>query len=290
MTPFQRKQIAQEALAAALQIRQKKKLPYTEPISAYELAEELRVEVKFVDIPSLEEVYFNSTRPRIYISSHRPSGRQVYSCAHGVAHHVFGDGTRLHEFIERRSRAEASDPIEFRAQCFAGFLLMPRPAVLQAFESRGLLPGNCSPADLYAIAGFFGVGYTSLVYHLQVGLKILTSVQADALSKCRLSDIKRCLVGQPVMEDVFVVDTHWIGRPIDVQVGDRICVPDGFSSDGNVLESMTDLQNSRLFRASRPGVGRVSDPITGWTNYVRVRRRSYIGFATYRHMEDPDFE
>lgn len=289
MTPFQRKQIVQDALTAALQTRQKRKIAYSDPISIYDLAEELKMEVQFVDIPSLEEVYLNSKKPQILISSHRPAGRQVYSCAHGIAHHIFGDGSQLHEFIEKRSKAEASDPIEFRAQCFAGFLLMPRPAVIQAFQSRGLVLGRCSPIDLYEIAGFFGVGYTSLIYHLQLGLKMLNSVQAEEFSGSKLSEMKCRLVGQSVTEDVFVVNSRWRGRPIDMQVGDRVCVPAGFQIDENLLELQVELPNMNVFRASRPGVARLCDPANEWTNFVRVRRRSYVGFATYRHMEDPDF-
>src|SRR5258708_4172699 len=92
-----RKDLAREALTAALEIRKNKIKNLVDPICVYDLAEELKIEVRFADIPSLEGMYSSAPRPAIILGSERPAGRRVYTCGHELAHHVFGPGTRVEQ-------------------------------------------------------------------------------------------------------------------------------------------------------------------------------------------------
>src|SRR6266850_654769 len=92
-----RKELAREALAAALQLRTSKGRNLVDPICIYDFAEELQIELRFADIPSLEGMYSNAPRPAIIIGAERPAGRRVYTCGHEIGHHRFGHGTRVDE-------------------------------------------------------------------------------------------------------------------------------------------------------------------------------------------------
>src|SRR4051794_12498608 len=80
-------ELAREALRQALQARTRQKLELTDAIAIFDVTERLGIEeVRFVDIPSLEELYWKDER-KILVSSHRPAGRQAFNCAHGLGHH-----------------------------------------------------------------------------------------------------------------------------------------------------------------------------------------------------------
>jgi len=53
-------------------------------------------------------------------------------------------------------------------------------------------------------------------------------------------------------------------------------------------EATTHLKADLVMR--QHGVGQLHDEQTGWSSYVRVRKRSYIGRSIFRHLEDPDDE
>ena len=50
------------------------------------------------------------------------------------------------------SEASRFEPEEFMAQSFAGFLLMPKLAVCNAFKVRGWNPAQSSPEQIYRIS------------------------------------------------------------------------------------------------------------------------------------------
>ena len=155
--------LARQALRAALGFRQRYGYKLWEPVSPYDVAARLRVEVRFVDIPSLEGMYLKCTpEPTILLPSDRPAGRQTFSCAHEAGHHEFSNGSRIDEYFDLGAPVARFDPVEFMADTFAGFLLMPKVAVEHGFAARGLRLATCTPEQIYIVAGWLGVGYETL--------------------------------------------------------------------------------------------------------------------------------
>ncbi len=271
-------------MAAALRTRLSLGFGLDHAICVYDLAEKLGIEVRFLDIPSMEGMYTSASDPTIIISSLRPPGRRAFTCAHELGHHNRGHGVQIDEFVEQWDKARFN-PKEFEADCFAGALLMPKMAVSKAFAVRGWSMERCTPEQIYMVAGYFGVGYGTLVQHLSSALQVLPDARARALLKVSPRKAQSLLLGWQTTDSVKVVDAHWMGRAVDVELGDLIFVPSGAQSDGACVESSSDVEHGRLFRAARPGIGRL-EAGTAWSAFVRVSRRDYVGRALYRHWEE----
>lgn len=180
------------------------------------------------------------------------------------------------------------DPNEFSADCFAGFLLMPKVAVCRAFASRGWDPSQPTAEQAYVVAGQLGVSYGALIHHLRSAFRLLASKRADELLKTQPKELRAAILGEPVDENFVVVDRSWYGRAVDVQVGDLILTPEPAEMEGACAEPFAHHPRGRLFRTSAPGQGRIHDGM-GWGVFVRASRPGYVGRAVYRHLEDPDY-
>ena len=77
-------------MAEALRVRTRAGLGLEEAVCVYDLAEHLGIEVRFTDIPSMEGMYYLASEPSIILSSLRPPGRRVFTCAHELGHHSNG--------------------------------------------------------------------------------------------------------------------------------------------------------------------------------------------------------
>jgi hypothetical protein len=227
-------------------------------------------------------MYSPEPRPTIILSVERPPGRQRFTCAHEIGHHVFGHGTRIDELED--AAAESWSPEEFVAQRFAAALLMPKLAVESAFAKRGWPIDEPEPQAVFAVAQELGVGYTTLIGHLERTLGRLPSGVGDALRRLRLPRLRNRLAGFDVDQDVVVVDDHWSRRTIDVQVGDVVLLPTTAEVDGRCA-SMVD-RPARHLVAVETGVGTVSVSGGGPPLALRVSRREFTGLARYRHLEE----
>jgi Zn-dependent peptidase ImmA (M78 family) len=283
------KELGREALAAALRLRTATGRSLVEPICIYDLAEELKIELRFADIPSLEGMYSSIPRPAILIGSERPPGRRVYTCAHEIGHHQFGHGTRIDELRCDDGGSLSSGPEEFLAQVFAGFLLMPKLAICSAFIARGWKPAQATEEQIYRISNYFGVTYTGLVQHMTVSLSILSEANAARLLNAKLKDIRGQFISDPKRQ-LVLVDRCWEGRPIDLEVGDLVLAPERIECEGRCLIPVNLTSAGELFEASRPGRDRFSDSSSGWASYVRVSRRNYVGRSIYRHLPEAQDE
>jgi hypothetical protein len=194
------KHLAQAATLKALHVRRTAGCAFWEPLCVYDVAARLGLEVRFFDIPSMEGVYCASANPTIIVSSLRPPGRQAFTCAHEIGHHVFGHGDQYDEMIEQRSKARRLDSQEFQADCFAGALLMPKVVVSRGFSLRGLDPVTASPESFYIIATWLGVGYTTLVYHMRSALRMLATSRAEELLRHRPLVLRSVLRGRECRE------------------------------------------------------------------------------------------
>lgn len=284
------KQLARNAEEAALKMRRSAKISLWAPACVYDLAEHLGIEVIFTDIPSMEGMYRKTDSPLILVSSHRPPGRQAFNCAHELGHHAFKHGFCIDEIINQARSQKSFDPREFLADCFAGFLLMPKSAVSRAFTIRGWDMQSCIPLQYYTIAGWFGVGYGTLISHMSNTLRLIPASSAKELLKLSPKQIRSGHLGTDMSENLVIVDAYWSEQAIDIQVGDLIQLPADVVSEGNYVCFYKQSEHGSLFCGAAPGLGRFYQPSTGWAAYVRVSRRGYAGRSIFRHLEDPDYE
>jgi Zn-dependent peptidase ImmA (M78 family) len=280
--------LARQALLQALTTRKKVGLAPTTPLCPFDLAEKLNIEVRFVDIPSMEGMYVKRIPPLILVAADRPAGRQAFTCAHELGHHEFGHGTRADALDLLSYPSRLSDPDEYIANTFAGFLLMPKTAVMRGFSSRGWTPAKATPEQIYVVAGWLGVSYEALVMHLCHSLQTLSGLQKERLLKATPQRIRQTLTGQRLETPLHIVDLVWSDRPVDLRVGDFVLAPHNTDCAPSVLEAIAELPSGRLLRAKAPGIGSLETSDGSWHVYVRVMRAKFAGRSIFRHLEDPD--
>ena len=273
-------------MAAALRVRRSADFPLEKAICVYDLAKRLGIEVRFADFPSMEGMYCKEAGPAIILSSLRPSGRRSFTCAHELGHHSNGDGTRIDQLLEPSNHSR-SDTEEFAADCFAGALLMPKMAVQRAFNLRQWDIRECTPGQVYAISNYFGVGYTTLIYHMRSGLHLLPNAHASTLLKTSRVQAQAQALGWHSQDKAWVVDPLWTGRPIDVEVGDLVFARAQAICEGNCLVEVRETREGSLFLATQPGIGRIFNNVE-WSAFVRVSRSGFVGRSKFRHLEEAD--
>ena len=286
-----RRDIVLRASNKALEVRRLAKIGLWDAFCVYDLADLMGVEVRFVDIPSMEGMYFKGQEPTIFISSLRPQGRQVFTCAHELGHHVYQHGGRIDEIVNHPLIENRRDPEEYLADRFASFLLMPKSSVSRAFYSRGWKDiDNCSPVQIFTVAGWFGVGYETLIYHMELSLNILSKRPAEKLLRVTPKQLKTQIVGSEISENLIIVDTFWTARAIDIQVGDIVLLPNGTSLEGRCVSLLTNEEKGIFFYGLQPGIGRFENKDANWSIFIRVSRKGYVGRNIFRHLEEPDDE
>jgi hypothetical protein len=276
-------------MLASLDARARAGLDLQGPICVYALCEALGVTVRFAPIASMEGMYVRTPAPRIHLSAFRPLPRRAYTCAHELGHHVFSHGSTIDELREETKASPWEDPKEFLADTFAGFLTMPTLGLRRAFAARGWKLETAGPRQVFAVSCEFGVGYAALVTHMAYGVGMIPRGRAAGLRRATPKTIRADILGDLSPEPLVVADEHWASPTLDAEVGTQLLLPAGTRIAGSVAEHQRDLPAGRLFRAERPGIAQASVPGTLWAIFVRVSRRSYVGLARFRHLEDdPD--
>ena len=289
---FNRRALATQAMQAATATRAKASLDRAGPICVYGLCETLGIVVRFNNF-NMEGMYQRGRPPRIHLSARRPLPRRAYNCAHELGHHVFGHGSSIDELREDAKMQTWEDPKEFLADTFAGFILMPITGLRHAFSVRGWSPETATPAQIFAIACEFGVGYATLLTHLSAGVTILSRRRAAVLRRETPKTLRMDILGASTPEPLIVADHHRTAPTLDAEVKTLLLLPSGTEVTGGGLAFERDLPSGRLFRAVKPGVFQASTD--EWAVFVRVapvqkdERYGYVGLARYRHLEeDPD--
>lgn len=283
-----RADMASKAYRAALQLRTRARRAPNAPICPLDVAEEIGVEVRFVDIPSLEAMYVDDGGPKILLSADRPAGRQRFSCGHELGHHVFGHGSRVScaDFALADWRSLPAE--EFLAQVFAGYLLLPKAAVSRAFAVRHWNPRDAVPEQFYTVAGELGASFDGLVTQAQLGLNLLGRQEAEALRAVKLPELRAQIAGQPIPGNLTIADLPGYNGTIDLRVGDYLLTRNDTCATNDALERMVSTDGRTLLRATRPGLSGLhckdDSPITA----VRIARVGYVGRAIFRHLEDPE--
>jgi Zn-dependent peptidase ImmA (M78 family) len=279
------KRLFSQALREAMDVRRRTNRDILQPLCVFDVASELGVEVRFASLPSLEGMYSAGASPTIIIGAERPAGRRAYTCAHELGHHVFGHGTRVDLLQDAEGTREFIEE-ELLAQAFAGFLLMPKLAVMQAFTRRGLQPQNAGHHEFFRIAQLFGVGYSTLVHHLRA-IGIIVSAKAEGLLRVTPSQIRREMLPGVRVDALLTVDTAWTGRAVDTEVGEILLTAPHVNVEGENLSQIVH-PSERLFQATKPGRCRLVDARSDWAAFVRVSRRNYEGRSAWRHLPEED--
>lgn len=285
-----RRQLAQLAIAKALEIRKQAGCDLKSAVSVVGLCERLGVAVRFSDIPSMEGMYIPDARPQptILVSALRPAGRRSLTCGHELGHHVFGHGEQWDELVEQRTESRRFEPNEFQADLFSASLHMPKLAVSYAFSQRDIDAHSCPPESIYAVAGWFGVGYATLITHMHRTLNLIEEPRARELLQRQPKDIRARLLGADCPQNLVVADVHWKDRAIDVEVGDSIILPVETASEGDCIAITQHASDRTIVQAQYPGIGRVVQEQLDWAAYVRVMRKNYVGRAPFRFDEELD--
>lgn len=283
-----RKLLARESARKALALRKRLSISLEDAVAPIDAADLLEIDVRLVDIPSMEGIYVTGTAPKIILSCLRPSGRRNFTCAHELGHHEFGHGQQFDELVDHRSSRRRVDPKEFSADCFASYFLMPKATVDSGMFRRGFQYNSITPLQAYSMSTWLGVGYETFINHLAYGLKAISRSQAAILLKSTPKSIRSVLASDRIDQPMIMVDKAWSGRPVDCEVGDYLHLPRGTLIEGNNLVLIKQTASADLAQASQPGLGRLSQGWPMWSTYVRASRRQYVGRSRYRFEEEVD--
>jgi hypothetical protein len=164
---------------------------------------------------------------------------------------------------------------------------MPIIGLRRAFSVRGWSPDTATPAQMFAIACDFGVGYATLLTHLSTGVNMLSRWRAASLQRVTPKALRVDILGALTPEPLIVADHHRALPTLDAEVRTLVFLPPRTEATGAGLVFERDLANGRLFRAVGPGIVRAS--ADSWATFVRIAPKAYVGLAKYRHLEeDPD--
>lgn len=284
-----RSQLAMDAMLHALAVREKYGYELTDAICPYDMAKNMEVEVKFMDISSMEGIYCKNEK-LILVSSRRPSGRKAFTCAHEIGHHIFGHGDKIDDQIQNQlSNSGKFNRDEYLADCFAGFLLMPKIAVSNAFFKRGWDEKSPHVSQVFSVAKWFGVGYETMINHMQYSLHMIDDSYAARLLKHNPKSIRSKLYINAVDTDITPVDKYWSNRAIDLQVGEYVLLTADVACEGENLKLVEQDNDKTVYVGKAPGIGRLYDLKSDWSSFVRVSKQDFIGRSIWRHEEDPDY-
>lgn len=263
----------------ASRLRVQHKIRLSDSICPYDLALASGLKVQFLAAPTLEGMY-DKERTAIMLGSARPPGRRRFTCGHEIGHHAFNHGTSLDQL--RGPHTDSSDPNEFLADSFAAALLMPKTAIDAAINRRGWARRQFTPQMLWVLAQDLGVGYDTLLTHLNLVIDYLSSAETAKLQKQKPADLRDEFAGFEVKNEVYPVDEFWGARPVDLEVGDVVLGTLSIA-EGTSVE-MVDSPRPHLV-AMRPGITMLTLP-SGRVIAARVAKRNYFGRAQFRYEEE----
>ncbi|MEK7801620.1 MAG: ImmA/IrrE family metallo-endopeptidase, partial [Pseudomonadota bacterium] len=248
---FDRREIAFEAMAASVDARDIAGRNLESPICIYQMAEELGARVVFNDI-NMEGMYEKGAKPRIHLSTLRPLPRKAFNCAHELGHHFLGHGTTIDVLTEDDEWC-SNKPEELAANTFAAFALMPTLGIRNAFSARGWRPETATPAQIYTIASNFGVGYSTLINHLVIGLGDISRNRGRLLLRTQPKDIRVLLLGYPSEHSLHVIDRHLNAQSVDAEIGDLLLAPKNSLIIGSAVVATGISSPGTLYRATSQG-------------------------------------
>jgi hypothetical protein len=245
----------------------------------FDAALALDMVVQFTALPSLEGMY-DAEKQAIFIGSQRPPGRRRFTCAHELGHHVFGHGMRFDQLDT------VDNDEEYLADSFAAAFLMPKTAIDASLSRRGWAQQPLTDEMILTVSQDLGVGYTTLVNHLALVLRYIPFAQKSKLESRKPFQLRKAIAGFAVPRELFVIDAHWGVRPVDVEVGDILLVPENATVDSSPLLHFSNDPRPHLV-AQTPG-RRTITLSNARSIDVRISREDYTGRAQNRHLEEVD--
>lgn len=278
---------ARRAVKAGFALRVKHGYGLDRPCDVYELITTKGVTLQFIDVPSLEGMYLEESEvTRVCVCALRPSGRQRLTAAHELGHKVLGHGTRLDAALELRGKVAESSVEERLADTFAHSLLMPPSAVQSGFRSRGYDLTKPTPEQVYIVSGWLGVGFTTLVHHMRLSLKVISHSEHKNLLTTDLRKLKATILGQETTNDVWILDQHWGGADVHMQLGDYVTGLRN-ESTSEFLESVSSHGGRSVFRVNQ--VGDCTARLTTLESVrLKVSRKDFVGFYEFRYLKECD--
>ena len=281
--------LATQGMQAALHVRAMVGADLHSPVCIYDVCDQLRVQVRFADIKSMEGMYYQGNPARIVIGARRPLPRRNFSCGHELGHHVCGHGSTIDELQDAVANS-SWQPDEFLVNSFSAALLMPHVGLKRAFAVRGTTSGRATPRELFTISCNFGVGYETLVNHLAYGTGMISKERAEVLARISPKEIRRQILGRETQEPLIVMDDHWTAATVDLEVGTFLLAPKGTSVEGLCTRFSANHDAGELFQAVNPGIGRLLERQSGRSRFVRVSRFQFIGLSRFRHLEEVEHD
>lgn len=275
--------LTRTALQLASSIRRANNLGPFLPVPIFDLCERIGISVQHLDF-SMEGMYVSKAEPSILISSLRPLGRRAFTCAHELGHHFLGHGTSFDKLADRVSDA----PEEISADAFAGFFLMPILGIRKAFTQRAWNIRQASSTQMYTVACQFGVGYESLIAHLAYSAQEIDVTHAELLRKVKLPAVRKEMSGLDLAGHLMVVDEHWSLPTVDLEVGNKLLLPNGWLVDRKSLSKVNSSGSETLYEAASCGLSQVHNSVLGKSMFVRICKSGYVGFNENRFLEEDE--
>ena len=139
---------------------------------------------------------------------------------------------------------------------------------------------------MYKVSNWFGVGYATLIHHMERVLHLLDSEVADELRKAKPYKIRAELLGSECSEHLIVVDSDWRSIPIDLQVSQKLILPPQLTIEGQSIAIVDASFDRTVCTAVTPGISVVRSKSNGWEATVRVERSNFIGRSIYRFLPE----
>ena len=265
----------------AIEFRLSSGIGFEDPCDIYQVIARRGIDLQFVDIPSLEGMYLEEPEARrICVCAHRPVGRQRYTAAHELGHHIMRHGSQIDTVVDELANSADVVTEETTAELFARYVLMPPRAVQAAFRCRGFGMASLDPIDVYRAACWLGVGYVTLLNQMLYSLHVLKPSDHERLIKTTPKDIKTSLAGNVQHRDVWPLDRFWTNRKLHTQVGDLIIGLKSHCSTRLLTES-----DQNVYAVS--AVGESMLPLaTGGNLTVCASRAAYVGFYESRYLPE----
>lgn len=269
--------LGQSAAKAALKYRISRGLGFDEPCDVFKTIVGEKVDLQFVDIPSLEGMFLQEPEvTRICVCAHRPWGRQRYTAAHELGHCILGHGTRVDTVMNTRDQQPALSDEEILAEGFARFLLMPPRAVQRAFAKGH----RYDPHSVFEASCWLGVGYGTLIRQMCSSLRLISGSEQERLLRSKRRDLCKEIAGIPdFTDDLWPLDERWRDRSVHAQLGDII--------HGVCAKQSSTLTPISSIASRVVGVGTETVPlISGGRVTISSSRRNFVGFLDYRYMPE----
>jgi Zn-dependent peptidase ImmA (M78 family) len=273
--------VLSQAVKAALECRLRCGIPLDGPCDVYELIAQHGIELRFMEVTSLEGLYLvDGNAAQINVCGNRPSGLQKFIAAHELGHHIFGHGATIDQESDYHAKFSSYPEEEKLVEVFARFLLMPPRAVRKGFNSIGSVLGYLQPDDVFRVSCWLGVGYSTLLNQMCFSLHMLPKGDLEKLSKVKPQQIKTTLEpnhGHYGRDELWPAHNSWQGMTVHARIGDVLTGVAGCNSD-----SLAQI-GKFTYRASAVGETSCSLKGGGILN-VRVARNPYIGLYKYRYL------